>query len=228
ERQVVMTYVKHAAAKPGNNGFKCGMRYEPGFLIECLLLRMKSSKAYHHLRANKILPLPGPSTLRRLISSSDCGFGLNQLALENIAKVLNKYEKQPHLRYGTLMWDEMSIRKDLTWDSRMMKWNGIINFGSDSTQVAPQELCDHVLVLLFRPLRDSWVQPIGWFASKGAANYKVLTEIIFKAIVMLYRSGAIVKCVVCDGHSCNKAALKNMNISCAKETDNHFLHPLNG
>ena len=140
---MVRTYVKRAAAKPGENGFKCGMRYEPGWLIECLLLMMKSPKAYHHILENKILPLPSPSTIRRLLSSSDCGFGFNSLALDHILREMKKFEKQPHMRYGTLTWDEMSIRKELAWDSRMLRWNGIVNFGSDVDQAVQQGLCDH-------------------------------------------------------------------------------------
>lgn len=200
------------------------MRYEPGFLIEALLLRMKSPKAYRHLRDNDILPLPHPSTLRKLLSSSDCGFGFNELALENIKRVLKDLD--PHLRYGTLMWDEMSIRKDLTWDSKMLRWNGVVNFGSDIKAAAQKGLTDHVLCLVYVPFRQPWVQPIGWFASKGAADACTLTEIILKAMVMLHRADAIVKAMVCDGHSTNKAALLKMDVSGEKGANNHIIHPL--
>lgn len=200
------------------------MRYEPGWLIESLLLRMKSKKAYNHCRDNKLLPLPEISTIRWFLNSADVGFGFNDLALENLGKVFAKLKR--HLRFGTLMWDEMSIRKDLKWDSKMLKWNGVINFGSDVKEPAEQGLTDHVLVLVFRPFRHKWIQPIGWFASKGAANQHVLSEIIIKAIILLYRSGAIVKATVCDGHSSNKAALLKMGVSGKKCGSNFFEHPL--
>lgn len=190
-RQIVTTFVKQSATKPGKNGFKCGMRYESSFLIQSLLLKMKSPRAYRFLRDNGILPLPHPNSLRPLLSSSDCGFVFNKLALEHIAKVLNNLD--PHLRYGTLMLDEMSIIKDLSWDSKMLRWNGVINFGSDIKAAAKKGLADHVLVLVYRPFRQKWVQPIGWFGSKGAADGTTLAEIIIKATVMLYKSGAIVK-----------------------------------
>ena len=89
------------------------MRYEPGWLIEGLIFRMKSKKAYQHCRDNKILPLTGISAIRRLLSSVDVGFSFNDLALiENIGKVFAKLKR--HLRPGTLVWDEMSIGKELT------------------------------------------------------------------------------------------------------------------
>lgn len=221
---MVRTFVKHAAAKPGKNGFKCGMRYEPGYLIEMLLLKMKSASAYRHIRDNGIMPMPDISTIRRLLSSSDCGFGFNQLALENIGRLLSNLGK--HLRSGTLMWDEMSIRKDLTWDSKMMKWDGLVNFGSDLEEKPQEGLADHVLVLLFRPFRQNWVQPIGWFATKGAANYNVLSELIMKAIIMLHRSGALVKAIVCDGCASNKAMLSKLNINGMDNGRNFLVHPI--
>lgn len=223
---MVMMHVKRSAAKPGKNGFYCGVRYEAGFLLESLLLRMKSPKAYRHLRDNKILPLPSPKTLRKLLSSSDCHFGFNNLALENIGKALPRSFKR-YLRYGTLIWDEMSIRKDLKWDSKMLKWHGIVNFGSDIKEAAQAGLADHVLVLVFRPFRAKWVQPIAWFASKGAANFKVLSEIILKGIIKLHKVGMIVKALVCDGHASNKAALNQMGVSGVKgKCKNYIIHPL--
>ena len=151
ERQVVRTYVKRAAAKSEKNGHKYGMRYEAGFLIVSLLLKLKSPKAYRHLRERNILPLPSPGTLRRLLSSADVGCGFNELSLENNATVLKEFNDHPELRYGTLIWDEIFIHKDLTWDSKMLKWNRVVNFGSGIKEAAQQGLCDHVLMLVFRP-----------------------------------------------------------------------------
>lgn len=132
-----------------------------------------------------------------------------------------------HLRYGTLMWDEMSIRKDLKWDFKMLKWHGIVNFGSDIKEAARAGLADHVLVLVFRPFRAKWVQPIAWFASQGTASFKVLSEIILKGIIKLHKVGIIVKALVCDGHASNKAALNQLRVSGVKgKRKNFIIHPL--
>jgi hypothetical protein len=81
-----------------------GMRYEAVFLLEALMLKMKSNAAFKHLRNNKILPLPSASTIRKLISSSNCHFGFNELALENIEIALKEFGKDDPARYGCLMW----------------------------------------------------------------------------------------------------------------------------
>jgi hypothetical protein len=84
-------------------------RYDPDFLLECVLLRIKSRSAYNHLRINNKLPLPCGETIRRLLSCMSCTFGLNGFALDAIKK--NFVGKPVYMRYGTQVWDEMSIEE---------------------------------------------------------------------------------------------------------------------
>ena len=100
-----------AKAKPGKDNCKKGMRYDPLFLMHCLQIRLKSSKTYRHLKANGILPLPSLETIRKLLSSTDCRFGLNELALQHIKEALEGLPEQD--RYGSLIWDEIHIKKKL-------------------------------------------------------------------------------------------------------------------
>lgn len=68
-----------------------GMRYEAEFILECLMLHVKSPAAYRHLRSTKLLPLPDPSHLRRLMRGMSCKFGYNDFAVGAIEKeMLNK------------------------------------------------------------------------------------------------------------------------------------------
>ena len=57
-------FAKTALSK--KDKFKNGMRYEYTFLIDTTLLFMKSYATYKFLRESKMLPLPSPSTRRRL------------------------------------------------------------------------------------------------------------------------------------------------------------------
>lgn len=84
-------------------------RYDPDFLLECVLFRIKSRAAYNHLRINNKLPLPCGETIRRLLSCMSCTFGLNGFALDAIKK--NFVGKPVYMRYGTQVWDEMSIEE---------------------------------------------------------------------------------------------------------------------
>ena len=47
--------------------------------------------------------------------------------MENIKKALDNLP--PADRWGTLMWDEISLKKDVTWHSTKLEWHGIVDFG---------------------------------------------------------------------------------------------------
>ena len=179
---------------------------------------------YIRLRSTQLLPLPAPTTLRKLISSTQAMFGFNQLALDTMKTNLENLPIQE--RYGTLMWDELSIEKDLTWDGANLKWDGPVCYGGEVEEGAiSDEIADHALMLVFQPFRSNWVQPFGIFATKSAAPADVLQELVCKAIVELYNHGAIVKACVSDGATTNKAALLKLGISGNKTGRCYTLHP---
>ncbi|KZR98646.1 Uncharacterized protein APZ42_005837 [Daphnia magna] len=81
------------------------MRYGPGFLLECLLLKMKSTSEYKHLRNRSILPLPHPNTIRKLLSSTPSKFGYNEIALDSIKREFDRQQlsEKSRRRWGTLI-----------------------------------------------------------------------------------------------------------------------------
>lgn len=192
------------------------------------MLKMKSNAAYKHLRNNKILPLPSASTIRKLISSSNCHFGFNELALENIGNALKDYKAGDPAVFGCLMWDEVHLVKGVKFDALRRVWDGIVNYGSEFPDIPSDALADHALVLIFRPYQLPWIQPIASFATKGAASSQVLQSIVMKAITSLHSRGAIVKNVVCDGHQSNKGAFKLLGVTAndQKNVKPYFIHPM--
>ena len=182
------------------------MRYKAEFLLDCMLLRMKSRKTYEHLRKAKLLPLPSRETVRRRISSSNATFGFSDLALENMRKALSGMSFANRL--GCLMFDEIHLKKEFTWNSQTNEWEGIVNFGRELKVSVKSGIATHALVFVFRPYIGNWIQPIACFASENAASGEILQELITKAVVMLYKNNAIVKNIACDGCSTNKSAMK--------------------
>ncbi len=185
---------------------KHSMRYDTEFLMECLLLMIRSKKAYTKIIERKLLPLPSTSTLRRLLSCMPCSFGLNEFALDAIKRHL---EGKPRaMRYGSLVWDEMSIKEYLTFNSQKLQFDGHVDYGGQlKIQKHAGQLADHTLLFVFRPYLSSWIQPFAVYATKGAAPGDSLHELLCKAIVALRSHGAIVKSVVCDGAQSNKRVM---------------------
>nr|CAH0098454.1 unnamed protein product [Daphnia galeata] len=167
---------KGKAVLKGKSTRAHGMRYDDAFVMQCLLLKMKSNRAYRYILEEGMLALPSVSTIRRVLSSSDCVFGFNSLALESIKKALHGLPVAE--RWGSLMWDEIKIKKDLTWNSKNLEWHGVVDFGRELKSKIQDGIADHALVFMFRPYKHSWIQPIACFATKGAASGKVLFELI--------------------------------------------------
>lgn len=213
--EVFKTFIAKVAIDPiRDKGFR-GIRYEHSHKIQCVLLKMKSNKAYVHLRANRLLPLPSSPTIRRMLSSSECKFGFDSLALCHIGEALQG--KQPHERWGSLMFDEMSITKDMKFDTRTLTWKRIVDYAGNTSVMLPNGVADHVLVFVFRPYLGSWIQPFGWFGTKGGASGVVLVETVIKSMACLFNAGAIVKNCVCDGFSSNKSMITQFGISGSKK-----------
>ena len=221
---IIRTIIKKSEMKNMKN-----MRYETEFLMECLLLRIKSATTYDHLAAAKILPLPHPNTILSLLSGMECKFGLNSFALSAIKS--NLAGKAKYLRYGSVFFDEIKIKEDVTFDVRKLKFDGFVNFGENGVRITEHEgqLADHVLLIGFRPFRDNWVQPIGAFASKGAATSNTTKELLMRSITALHQHGAEVLSVVCDGCQTNKGVMKLLGCNGGLGTGKHFFsHPLVG
>jgi hypothetical protein len=219
---VVETIIKKSSLKN-----KKSMRYQPEFLLECLVLRIQSRTAYNHLRDNNILPLPGASTIRRLLSCFSCTFGFNDFALKAIKERLLG---EPIVnRYGTLSFDEMAITEDITFDGQSLRFEGFVDFGEDvSIEEHTTQLADHALLFCFRPFMSNWIQPIGCFATRGAASGKILQQLIIQATTALHGHEAIVKALVFDGAQTNKQAMMLLGVhgKLDETAQNFFIHPL--
>jgi len=52
-----------------------GIRYSQKWLFECILLKIKNTAAYMHIRKNNIMPLPDPSTIHRYLRKLKPSYG---------------------------------------------------------------------------------------------------------------------------------------------------------
>jgi hypothetical protein len=93
-------------------------------------------------------------------------------------------------------------------------------------------LADHALVFMVRPLLSNWVQPLGVFASAGAASGDDLHRLVITAIIRLEARGVRVLAAVSDSASTNMKFWKLIGASVEKKGDeetvtNSFPNPIN-
>lgn len=221
------------------NKNKKDMRYNAEWLLECLLLRIKSSKTYEHLRSEGILPLPHKTTLQSMLSGMSCHFGFNEFALKALEKIFDG--KPLNERFCSLMWDEITIAPDLTFNSSTFKFDGFMpkiedliydNVESDSTvedELSTPKLIDHALVFVVRPYIGSWVLPFAVFPAKNAVSGRDLYKMVMRALIVLEEKGARVLSTVCDGAATNVAVWNACRIfgrtQGNKYMSNKMVHP---
>jgi Transposase protein len=133
--------------------------------MQCLVLKFKSSKAYRHIQQEGLLPLPSFSTLRTMLSSTECKFEFNDLALQSMKEALQG--RPPSHRWGTMVHDEIAIKKDISFNKGTLEHHGIVDFGDRIDAQLKNGIAESVIVPMFRPYRPHWVQPFACFASKG-------------------------------------------------------------
>lgn len=66
-----------------------GCRYTRKWIYECLLLKIKSTATYNHLRNHKILALPSITTLRRYLRNMKPQYGFQDQVFNVMRKKAN-------------------------------------------------------------------------------------------------------------------------------------------
>lgn len=168
------------------------MRYKAEWLLECLLLRIKSPSAYQHLIKTELIPVPSAETLRNLIGGMSCHFGFNSHALHTIKERLKDASDSEKL--VVLCFDEIALLEELGFNVASLAFDGFVRLSDDPLENRPttdedeenfddevlkkgvtiESLADHALVFFCRSLLLNFVAPFGVFASRSAASGIIL------------------------------------------------------
>jgi hypothetical protein len=72
----------------------------------------------------------------------------------SINSIGKNFQGKPRfLRRGSLVWDEMTVKKAVKFSRQKMKFDGFPDYGEDIVADQSEKLADHALVLMFRPYR---------------------------------------------------------------------------
>lgn len=126
-----------------NAGAKTAYRYSDTMKQFSLTLHFYSPKAYKFLR--KHFPLPHPNRLKSWISQVNCQPGyLDEVFTFRYLKENKDNPSFADLRECSLLFDSMSIRKQLIWDKSKQCFTGNVDFGGiatpDSDELAKEAL----------------------------------------------------------------------------------------
>jgi len=162
-----------------------GMRYDHKWILSCILLRIKSPKAYKHLRDGCLLPLPSRATLQRYMEVIRAEVGMLTILSSKVSSASE--------RHGILMFDEIKLRQGITFNVKAMEFEGLVDLGEfASSKNAVSVPADTGLVFLYRPFLGSWMQTVGMFLSHGPTSSATLAKIILKLVFALEAHGLLV------------------------------------
>ena len=189
-----------------------GMRYSNEFILDSLLLKIKSPRGYRHCLKHELLPLPSESHLRKLCKGFKSNYGVNGNAI-NAIKEAYANEKDENKRLGILIFDEVKLREDIRFNSSTLKIDGFVDLGDETPDSNKNILANHALVFMFVPLLCNWIQPVAIYASKNATPGDILSKILIQVIIQLEQSGVKVIAFTCDGSQSNKRVWTILGIS---------------
>lgn len=195
------------------------VRYSDELKSFSLTLYFYSAKAYVFLR--NYVCLPHPSTLRRLLSTRDCGTGFMSEVLESL-KILA--QQKDYLKNVSLVFDAMSIRSALTYEKKTDKYWGYVDFGGIINDDS-ESLATEALVFMIVSYKDKFKCPIAYFfVNKISAS--IQAQLILTAIRLLENNNITVRSITCDGTMTNIKTYEILGCNFANnDLKTFFKHP---
>ena len=84
---------------------------------------------------------------------------------------------EPSQRYCAVMFDEMSLRKELRYNAATDSVDGVVDLIRRTNEV-----CNQALVFMARGLTANWKQLLGFFFSSNAASSQCLRELLLTVL----------------------------------------------
>lgn len=147
-----------------------------------LALNFYSPRAYEYVREKFDNHLPCQSTIRNWYShsSADGEPGFCKQSFESLSKLAKEQRAIGKQLIVSLIFDEMSIRKQLHWNDSQKKFLGHITYGfeSDSEEL---QLANNVLVFMVNGINMTFNLPIAFYfitCLTGKEKFQLVKEII--------------------------------------------------
>ena len=201
---------------------------------DSLILKIRKGRyanGYRHTHANKMFALslwhaspkcyrllysyfalPSIITLRRSIRMIQMQPGFHSIILDALREKTKKFTMTESL--VVVAFDEMSIKMNLEYNSRLDKVIGYEDMGEDRSDL----IATYVTVFMVKSLLGKWKQPIGYFYTSGPMKTDMVKNKLMECIDILHGCNLYVKVVICDQGPNNRGCCKLLNLS----TDSYF------
>ncbi|KAH8010112.1 hypothetical protein HPB51_024787 [Rhipicephalus microplus] len=126
------------------------MAYDKLWVLECILMQMKSLQLYEHIRKHEIMALPSKTCLDKHFQGFKSTFGFNPKVFSALEqKTKDTYEFSLH---GGLVFDELKLYENIALKARE-KLSGFVDLGNFTEPEHKTSLSDHGLIIMFQPFQ---------------------------------------------------------------------------
>lgn len=129
------------------------MAYDKLWVLECILMRMKSLQLYEHIRKHEIMALPSKTCLDKHLQGFNSTFGFNPKvfsALEQKTKDMDEFSL-----HGGLVFDELKLSENIAVKASG-ELSGFVDLGNFTEPEDKTSLSDHGLLIMFQPFQGGW------------------------------------------------------------------------
>ncbi|XP_044728124.1 uncharacterized protein LOC123291772 isoform X2 [Chrysoperla carnea] len=167
-----------------------GRRFSTDDKVMSLALFKQSPSGYRLL--SKIFALPSRVTLMKFLNRLPVSPGLNLEIFNGLSRMVNRLD--PSNRTCVLLFDEMSLSRNLTYNVHKDCVEGFEDFGDHQTD----KIADHVQVFMLRGIVQNWKQPVLYQFVNGAAKGPQIVKAIKEIILAAQNAGFNVVGTICD------------------------------
>lgn len=167
------------------------------------LYKTMGKRAYTCLRG-VFTQIPSIQTLQLALQKIPLSARINPLILRHLESVAGKMSLKE--RVCILMWDEVSIQPNVTYDIRKDIICGLEDWSTNRTN----KMADHALVFMLRGLHFGWKMPISYNFCSKLTNTPQLIRCIKEHVNKISKAGFLIVATVCDQGSCNMAAINEL------------------
>lgn len=186
--------------------------YDADVRTFCLTLHFYSPRAYNYVREKFNGNLPSISAVRNWYASLDTSPGFTTHSFEALKTKAEAGRSNGLKLLVALIFDEMSIRRNLQWLAAQSKFSGLISFGRNYVNEDQIPLAQDALVFIVSGVAEDFKIPIAYFFTTGL-NASEKAAILNEALIRLADINVEVVSITFDGAKANKAMCNVMGAS---------------
>lgn len=208
---------------------KTSKKYKESVRAFSFTLHSYSPRGYNFVRSKFNNRLPNPTCIRSWVSNctGKCEPGISPESIRAIEMIAKGMKEQGKDFLISLAWDEMSIRRHVSWNEAKKNFIGFISNGQPNKK-NEIPVAKEALVFLVTGLNADLSIPIAHYFISGLSAIDK-SELIMKIIIEITRAGGKVINVTFDGLANNFACCRLFGASFKlSDLRPYFFNPIDG